>query len=250
MIEPDRAKHLLSPQSVPEDIAALQHIAREKLAESAESVDVPAHLYVEYGDAAEVTKKIVREQHIDAVVVGAHGHRGFKKLMLGSVAEAIMREVDCPVFVVRPSAENIPWDGALRHVLYAVEPHQETHEALRYAIWIAEFNHALLTLLSVLPEAGPANVARARREAGRELLANLFPDHNIPPYIRCRIEFSHSPLFTVINTAYELSADLLVLDVRRAEPWAAHLPDITYRIVGQSPCPLLSVRTHTGGRSM
>lgn len=38
----------------------------------------------------------------DLVVVGTHGHSGLKRLVLGSVAERVVRMGRCPVFIVRP----------------------------------------------------------------------------------------------------------------------------------------------------
>lgn len=45
---------------------------------------------------------------IDAelIVVGTHGRRGLRHLLLGSVAESIVRQAPCPVLVVRPKAEK------------------------------------------------------------------------------------------------------------------------------------------------
>ena len=38
----------------------------------------------------------------DLVVIGTHGRRGFRRLLLGSVAEGVVRLAHCPVLVVRP----------------------------------------------------------------------------------------------------------------------------------------------------
>src|SRR5262245_24944090 len=35
--------------------------------------------------------------HADLIVMGTHGRRGFKRLLLGSVTEAVLREAPCPV---------------------------------------------------------------------------------------------------------------------------------------------------------
>ncbi len=44
------------------------------------------------------------------VLVGTHGRRGFKRLLLGSVAEGVVRQAQCAVLVVRPQEEpdNVP----------------------------------------------------------------------------------------------------------------------------------------------
>lgn len=53
--------------------------------------------------AAEILR-FVREGSFDLLVVGTHGRTGFKHLVLGSVAERVVREADCTVLVPRRSA--------------------------------------------------------------------------------------------------------------------------------------------------
>jgi nucleotide-binding universal stress UspA family protein len=38
----------------------------------------------------------------DVILVGTHGRSGLKRMLLGSVAEAVVRKASCPVIVVRP----------------------------------------------------------------------------------------------------------------------------------------------------
>ncbi len=45
--------------------------------------------------------KYVKEHHIDLIVQGTHGRRGVKHLLMGSVAENIVRYAPCPVLTVR-----------------------------------------------------------------------------------------------------------------------------------------------------
>ena len=44
----------------------------------------------------------VAENDIDMVVMGTHGYGGFKRFLMGSVADHVLRKADCPVTVVRP----------------------------------------------------------------------------------------------------------------------------------------------------
>ena len=49
---------------------------------------------------------IVREANdrdVDLIVVGTHGRAGVRHLLLGSVAEQVIREAKCPVLVIRPA---------------------------------------------------------------------------------------------------------------------------------------------------
>lgn len=72
------------------------------------SVQLRAHLRLE-APAQEIAQ-IAADLEADLVVVGTHGKRGIARLLLGSVAEAVVRLAPCPVFVVRPKAlpEQMP----------------------------------------------------------------------------------------------------------------------------------------------
>jgi nucleotide-binding universal stress UspA family protein len=44
-----------------------------------------------------------KETHVDIIVVGTHGRSGISHLLMGSVAEHVVRNAPCPVLVVRPN---------------------------------------------------------------------------------------------------------------------------------------------------
>jgi nucleotide-binding universal stress UspA family protein len=60
---------------------------------------VVSHLRLEA--PAEEIAQTAADLEADLVVVGTHGRRGISRLLLGSVAEAVVRLAPCPVFVVR-----------------------------------------------------------------------------------------------------------------------------------------------------
>lgn len=51
----------------------------------------PAQAIVEYA----------RDHHVDLIVIGTHGRRGVRHLVMGSVAEQVVRTAPCPVLTVR-----------------------------------------------------------------------------------------------------------------------------------------------------
>lgn len=59
-----------------------------------------SHLRVEF--PAEQIAQLATDLEADLVVVGTHGRRGVRRLILGSVAEGVVRHATCPVLVVRP----------------------------------------------------------------------------------------------------------------------------------------------------
>lgn len=60
---------------------------------------------VKNGDARDAIVDTASELGADLVIMGTHGHRGFSRLMLGSVAEEVLRRAPCPVLTVRKPKE-------------------------------------------------------------------------------------------------------------------------------------------------
>lgn len=60
---------------------------------------VNAHVYP--GDPATEILRLAEDVQADLIVVGTHGRVGVKRLLLGSVAEKVMRDALCPVLVMR-----------------------------------------------------------------------------------------------------------------------------------------------------
>ena len=56
------------------------------------------------GVAAEAIVQYAAEHGVDLIVMGTHGRSGFAHLLLGSVAEQVVRAAHCPVLTVRTGA--------------------------------------------------------------------------------------------------------------------------------------------------
>lgn len=57
---------------------------------------------IEEGGAFEVISRVVQESMPDLVVIGTHGRSGIAKMLLGSVAEEVLRSVDVDILAVPP----------------------------------------------------------------------------------------------------------------------------------------------------
>jgi nucleotide-binding universal stress UspA family protein len=53
------------------------------------------------GDPAEEILKVAEEEQADLIVMGTHGRGGLSRLLMGSVAEGVLRQAPCPVLTVR-----------------------------------------------------------------------------------------------------------------------------------------------------
>ena len=50
--------------------------------------------------------RYAREKSIDLIVIGTHGRTGLAHVLMGSVAENVVRKAACPVLTVRPSGHQ------------------------------------------------------------------------------------------------------------------------------------------------
>ncbi|MBI3869831.1 MAG: universal stress protein [Verrucomicrobia bacterium] len=63
--------------------------------------EVPADTLVRAGSPAREIIETARSLPADLIVIATHGRTGLKHVLLGSVAERVVREAPCPVLVVR-----------------------------------------------------------------------------------------------------------------------------------------------------
>ena len=64
--------------------------------------NIPAEYRATEGDAAAHIMEIGRKNKVDLIVMTTHGRSGFRRAIMGSVADKVIRESGDPVLVVRP----------------------------------------------------------------------------------------------------------------------------------------------------
>lgn len=70
---------------------------------------VKARSRVEVGDACEIILQTAVQGEHDLIVMGTHGRRGLSHLLMGSVAEQVVRRATCPVLTIRAPDEWRPY---------------------------------------------------------------------------------------------------------------------------------------------
>jgi len=63
---------------------------------------------VRWGTPAEAIVDYAAEQKADLIVIATHGRTGLSHVLLGSVAERIVREAPCPVLTIRDTSQRDP----------------------------------------------------------------------------------------------------------------------------------------------
>jgi nucleotide-binding universal stress UspA family protein len=234
--------------------------AQEKMQTLADRLKgFPHNTYVRHGDTVGVLADVVAEQHIDLVIAGTHGRTGLGKLVMGSVAEEILRQVTCPVLTVGPKVvstlppvprrdrELPPAQINVHNVLYATDFKQESHEAVHYAISLAREFRGHLGLLHVIESYGeepyehPGPIDTALFNL-RELVGDDAGLRYAPEILA---QYG-SPAECILETAADRESDLIVLGVRPANGHvgaATHFGrTVAHKVIVGAHCPVLTVR--------
>ena len=87
----------------------LKSFYKDKITEEIEkhfSKDLKANPIVERGDPANKIIKIAEEENVDLIVISTHGETGLRRVVLGSVAEKVVRHAQCPVITIRTHSKG------------------------------------------------------------------------------------------------------------------------------------------------
>lgn len=248
VVVPD-AYPLVSPEAAAWTTVELDAGAQgqlERLAGAKELLRIPHEAVLVNGEVTEALRAAVGRHDIDLVIVGTHGRRGFRRLLMGSVAEGIFRSLPCPVLTVGPHVSGkAPEELVLKRILYPTDLSATSFHAAKYAISFALEYAAHLTVLHVVPpEATTPLETRQATESFQREMETLVPAEARPWCDLESVIAPGDPAETILHSAKERGADLIVLGVRRAEPASTHRTgNIAYRIAAEAECPVLTVST-------
>jgi nucleotide-binding universal stress UspA family protein len=123
---------------------------QERLEEIGRQLRLPVSCSVRSGPPAEQILKVLRSRSSpELVVVGTQGRKGVKRLLLGSVAEEVIRHAKRPVMVIGPMAREISGQKQLR-LLVPTDLGKNSRAAEQYALSLARRTGARVTLFHCL----------------------------------------------------------------------------------------------------
>jgi len=201
---------------------------------------------VEYAAAIELVGRKVHDERVDLVIAGSHGAHGMERLALGSVAETMLRHLNCPVLVVGPHAKSSV--SPFRSVLLASSLRLAGLRAAQYASGLAEKFHSKLTLLHVIEQVAGNDTIESElssHHAQKELMRLLPADVNLYSKTQVRIGYGN-PADTITLIAGETYASVIVCGVGENALLADHaLGSTLAQVIRKARCPVLCVRPHS-----
>jgi nucleotide-binding universal stress UspA family protein len=78
----------------------------ERTAARLESLGLKVNTQVAEGHPAERILQAARKLNVDAIAMSTHGRTGLSRLVMGSVAQKVIAEADCPVFIIPQRARQ------------------------------------------------------------------------------------------------------------------------------------------------
>jgi len=226
-----------------------EEAARAALEGSAGSVQWSqvVHRVVRGINAAPTILEYADEHGVDLIVMGSHGRRGFRRLVLGSVTAELVRHASCPVLVVRHEPDA-PAPRDVDHIIVPVDFSPASDGALAVASELAGLLEVPIELLHAVepipyvqmayPIAVDDGEFRAHAERRLDELAN-------------RMSSSHAIRRTiVVDTvegavagAAERATQPLVVMASHGHSGLARalLGSTTERLLRRAPCPVLVV---------
>jgi nucleotide-binding universal stress UspA family protein len=233
--------------------------AKERLEQIVEPIQrIPHRIYVRHGQVWKNLAGIIADNEVDLVVVGTHGRTGLGKLLLGSVAEDILRHARCPVLTVGPKVcgraklpdlsasgrDLAPVELELRQILYATNFAPNAALGAYDAAFLAQEFRAHLTLMHVIEDYSGLGKDPAPIEDNLQRLRELIPKKVDLQYIpETLLEFGNAPE-RILKAAAEREADMIVLGAHSApEMGTTHLPwSAAHHVVAHAHCPVLTIR--------
>lgn len=109
--------------------------------------------HVLHGNAPSKICALARKLKADLIVSSTHGHTGWKHVVLGSVAERLVRHAPCPVLIARRDETTRAERTGVNHLVVPMDFSAAAREGLRYAIQFARrFDSSIVLLHVVTPE--------------------------------------------------------------------------------------------------
>ena len=220
----------------------VQHL--EPLAQRVRAAGVQCEVVVRPGLAADQILAFLRERDIDRIVMGTHSPGPIGKLLVGSVAEAVLRTAKVPVLIIGPEVVDGGYRNfATRTILCAVSMQEASYLVATFAAQLAIQYNARLILQHVIrpQERTEALAGRSIDQVEADLLKLIPPELQSKLTVQT-IVVPGDPTEELLYQGKAQQADLIVLGAQGASAFAAVTRNgVVYKVLAHSHCPVITL---------
>jgi nucleotide-binding universal stress UspA family protein len=191
------------------------------------------------GDAATRIADTANKHKFDLIMMPTHAGR-FRRFLLGSTTAKVLNDSECPVLTTEHAATAAPRSFGHRNWVCALKLSSGSERVLRYARDAAQAAGANLSVIHVIEDRhgkhGSEGLSEGEQKAleGMEELQKLLGSEASACVAFGRVKE------TLLDQIRRASADVLVIG-RSFHSTLGRLEDLTYSLVRDSPCPVVSV---------
>ena len=225
----------------------LKNIAADHAGDSFKVVTASSRAF----SAAEEILRYAGDEQIDLIIMGTHGRTAISHLLLGSVAERIIRMAKCPVMTFRKDWKNL---GEYKKILVPTDFSDHSKLALRYALELADFYKSEITLFHAFEQqmhpsfyaSGKTSMFEIDSELKQRATDALIKFRNEPgkPEIETKYVFAEGTAYhEIVEYAKKENFDLLVIathGLRGLEHFL--IGSTTEKVIRHTEIPVLTVK--------
>jgi nucleotide-binding universal stress UspA family protein len=232
---------------------AANHELRELASQHFEEVDITDTVAIDAESTPAAIADYADEHGTGLCVVGTHGRTGLSRLLIGSVAENIVRHAHCDVLTVPPKTAHAVLP---KRILATTDFSPASAHALEIAGMLRRTLGAELTLVHTfdptlpVPNTGetpgpflPIEELRQQLDASmQEAKTTHFGDD---PKVSTDLVVGESTAEAILAYAEDKAVDLIVIGSHGRTGLARFLiGSVAERVIRGAPCPVLTVRSH------
>lgn len=232
------------------------------------SDQVAVEYRLEEGGAAFGILNVARECQSDLIVMGTQGRTGLDRLLMGSVAEHVVRNAPCPVLTVKAPISPVEGSGAeaagqgptvglIGTILHPTDFSEPCNEAFRIACLLAK-DHAAQVIVVHVPEPwvetfgmAPSPPLPAGYRGGLEARLGLIQSSVPDVRVKGRVE-EGEPAAGILSAAQATECDLIVMGTHgRTGLERLLMGSVAENVLRTSPYPVVTVKTpHLGSEPL
>jgi nucleotide-binding universal stress UspA family protein len=225
----------------------------EKTLVTGEWGTTPPDAMVLVGDSASEIVGLAQRERAHLIVIATHGLSGYRRMLLGSTTEKVLRQTTAAVLITPPPEQtHVPTDPStidVARVLAPVDFKPECVADVRAAAALADmFGAPLLLLHVVAPLKGLARLRsqlethnRVRVEQAEEQIRQFVSELGTPAHVETVVTVG-SPAEEIARIAIARDVGLILMGLRRQEHMFGARPgSIAYRVLGLAPVRVLAL---------
>jgi nucleotide-binding universal stress UspA family protein len=195
--------------------------------------------------AAAVILDYAERNDMDLIVMGTHGRRGLSHMLLGSVAEEVVRQARCAVVTVRERQEPARWDEVDR-ILVPVDFSEHSRRAVTYGarlqvlhVFEQQIHPAFYAIgKTSLLQVDPDLASRARLEMSRLVAEAAGPEVEVDVHVA-----EGKAAREIVRFAEEQASDFVVIATHGLTGLEHFLlGSVAEKVVRHCPCPVFTVK--------